>query len=150
MEKDDQAGAVPVDEISQLRITNVWTLLLSIQWSEPWLIGLITFHILCFALTLTTIRFHRLQIAHFLFMIMLVFSAEYINEMAAVNWRWFSKYQYFDSGGMFISLILSAPLLLNTVIIVIIWVHRTLTEMTKLKAVKQKKKTSREHGKKTS
>ncbi|GCC22683.1 transmembrane protein 18 [Chiloscyllium punctatum] len=148
MGSDEAASAVPIDELSKMRITSLWSVLLSVQWSEPWLIGLLAFHAFCFLLTLTTVKFYRFQIAHFLFMIVLVFCAEYINEMAALNWRLFSMYQYFDSNGMFISLVFSTPLLLNTMIIVIVWVYRTLATMTELKSLKQKRSANKAKGKK--
>ncbi|XP_043534724.1 transmembrane protein 18 [Chiloscyllium plagiosum] len=148
MGSDEAASAVPIDELSKMRITSLWSVLLSVQWSEPWLIGLLAFHAFCLLLTLATVKFYRFQIAHFLFMIVLVFCAEYINEMAALNWRLFSMYQYFDSNGMFISLVFSTPLLLNTMIIVIVWVYRTLATMTELKSLKQKRSANKAKGKK--
>ncbi|KAM6914972.1 transmembrane protein 18 [Xenentodon cancila] len=139
-QKTENASSIPVDGFSHLRITSIWTFLMSVQWSEPWLVGLLLFHLLCLFLTAVTCRFYRAQICHFLLTVSLVYSAEYLNELAARNWRSFSNFQYFDSKGMFISLVYSIPLLLNAMIIVMVWVYRTFSAMTELKMLQLKRK----------
>ncbi|XP_013089470.1 transmembrane protein 18-like isoform X2 [Biomphalaria glabrata] len=62
-----------------------------------------------------------LQAGHFFILLLLVYFAESLNKLAANNWQLFSKQQYFDSRGMFISLVWSVPLLVNTLVIVMLW-----------------------------
>uniref|UniRef100_A0A8C8DKX4 Transmembrane protein 18 n=1 Tax=Oryzias sinensis TaxID=183150 RepID=A0A8C8DKX4_9TELE len=143
-DKAENISSIPIDGFSNLRITSIWTFLLSVQWSEPWLIGLLLFHLLCLLLTVVTCKYYKAQICHFLLLVGLVYCAEYLNELAAMNWRAFSNFQYFDSKGMFISLVFSIPLLFNAMIIVVVWVYRTFSTMTELKTLQLKRKAQRQ------
>ncbi|XP_024146998.1 transmembrane protein 18 [Oryzias melastigma] len=142
--KAENISSIPIDGFSNLRITSIWTFLLSVQWSERWLVGLLLFHLLCLLLTVVTCRYYKAQICHFLLIVGLVYCAEYLNELAAMNWRAFSNFQYFDSMGMFISLVFSIPLLFNAMIIVMVWVYRTFSTMTELKTLQLKRKAQRQ------
>ena len=52
----------------------------------------------------------------------MVYFSEYINEWAATNWQRFSKQQYFDSNGFFISTVFSIPILLNCMLMIVSFV----------------------------
>ncbi|PSN38165.1 hypothetical protein C0J52_14546 [Blattella germanica] len=100
-------------------IISVWTFLQSIDWHDPWLVGLIIFHVIITLMTLLTRNHSNFQVLLFLALLLLVYFSESINEIAATNWNFFSRQQYFDSQGMFISLVFSVPILLNCMIMVL-------------------------------
>jgi len=51
--------------------------------------------------------------------VLAVYFTESINEYAAQNWSSFSKQQYFDSNGLFISTVFSIPILLNCMLLIV-------------------------------
>lgn len=55
----------------------------------------------------------------FSFLVIMVYFSENINEIASNNWKKFSRQQYFDSKGLFISIVFSVPILLNCMLMVV-------------------------------
>ncbi|XP_064481002.1 transmembrane protein 18-like [Ornithodoros turicata] len=128
-----RAERVPNEMFKSMETFNIGSIILQVDWTEPWLVGLITFHILALCLTLLTRDRGNVQAALFLTALLLVYFSEALNELAAKHWRSFSSQQYFDSQGMFISLVFSTPLLLNCIIMVGQWMWTSATMMTRLK-----------------
>lgn len=121
-------------------IDGIWPFLLSIEWRDPWLAILLTFHI---AITMTAVmtRNHaNFQIILFLVLLLLVYFSESINEVAATNWMVFSRQQYFDSKGLFISVVFSVPILINCMIMVASWLYQSSQLMTSLKKAQLRQK----------
>ncbi|CAH1789922.1 unnamed protein product [Owenia fusiformis] len=104
---------IRIDEIQ-----GILSYLKSINWSEPWLCGLVAFHLIMLFLILVTRRHSNTQMILFFSLLSIAFFSEHINQWASSNWKLFSKEQYFDSNGMFISILFSAPILVNCLIIV--------------------------------
>ncbi|XP_055629564.1 transmembrane protein 18 [Toxorhynchites rutilus septentrionalis] len=105
----------------------------SIDWYDPWLIGLIAFHICITTTAVLTRKCGNFQVFLFLVLLLMVYFSESINEYAAVNWRIFSKQQYFDDKGLFISVVFSVPILLNCMLMVGSWHYQSTQLMTRLK-----------------
>ncbi|KAL0274473.1 UNVERIFIED_CONTAM: hypothetical protein PYX00_006886 [Menopon gallinae] len=121
-------GDFRIDEVDGLV-----TFLRNIEWQDPWIVGLIIFHITVTLTTVLTRNHGNFQVALFLILLLLVYFSESINELASNYWTMFSRQQYFDSKGMFISLVFSAPILLNCMVLVASWLYQSSQLMTKLK-----------------
>uniref|UniRef100_A0A1A9VPQ0 Transmembrane protein 18 n=1 Tax=Glossina austeni TaxID=7395 RepID=A0A1A9VPQ0_GLOAU len=132
-------------------ITDYWSFLMSIDWRDPWLMGLIAVHVLTTFTTLMTRNNTNFQVLLFLILLSAAYFSESINEYAALNWRSFSKQQYFDSNGLFISTVFSIPILLNCMLLIVsdkndkgAWLYNSTQMMAKLKTAQLKDKARKE------
>ncbi|GAB6019193.1 hypothetical protein CHUAL_000812 [Chamberlinius hualienensis] len=107
--------------------------LMSVDWTDPWLSILLAFHGFTFITTFLTRNYGNIQAVLFLTLLFLVYVSERLNELGAKYWRSFSRQQYFDSHGMFISLVFSLPLLFNCLAMVCYWLWTSGTLLVQLK-----------------
>lgn len=142
-------------------ITDILSFLKSIDWTnEFWLVYVGIFHIsisvLCFfiSLNLQVILFSLLckysiysMIINLnklsLLLVVLVYFSEFLNELAAKNSYRFAKQQYFDSNGLFISIIFCSPILINCIFILARWLMLSYELITKVKTAQLKEKVRR-------
>lgn len=120
---------------------NIWLFLENIEWHDPWIIGLVTFHIVITLMAILTRNHGNFQVVLFLMLLLLVYFSENINEVASTHWRLFSRQQYFDNKGLFISLVFSVPILLNCMIMVASWLWQSSQLMTQLKQAQLRQRT---------
>lgn len=139
---EDLGGPRKFTPIKINEISGLWNFLASIDWSEPWFTGLGMFHILCALLTILSRKTGLFQAVYFGILMLLVLLAEQINTWAAANWKLFTKQQYFDSNGLFISVVFSVPLLINCLIIVVCWLFDVGVLITQVKQLKYRKRSS--------
>ncbi|CAH1117989.1 unnamed protein product [Phaedon cochleariae] len=119
-------------------IDNFLSFLWSIEWRDPWLIALCTFHISIFMMAILTRNYGNFQALLFFCLLLLVYFSESINKLASTNWKIFSRQQYFDSNGLFISVVFSMPILLNCILMVGSWLYQSTQLMTNLKTAQLK------------
>lgn len=120
-------------EVNQ--ITDFNSYLQSIDITDPLIIGLLVFHIGTLVTILFTRTFTNFQIFIFLVLLSLVYFSESINEIAAQKWASFSRQQYFDSNGMFMSITVSMPMLLNCMLLIGLWLYESTQTMSRIKTV---------------
>ena len=74
---------------------------------------LLSFHVVLLLIAISTRNWPNFQIVLFITLSAAVFCAQYINEFGNSHWKEFATQNYFDSNGLFISVLFSAPILVT-------------------------------------
>jgi hypothetical protein len=91
----------------------------AINWREPWIVTLCCTELFLVLLVLFTRKHTTFQACLFVVLGLLVYCAKYINAYCEKNWELFATQPYFDNQGLFISAMVSGPLLVINIIIVV-------------------------------
>ncbi|KAH1151601.1 hypothetical protein GLYMA_16G156600v4 [Glycine max] len=91
----------------------------AIDWKEPWLMGLLGFHVVLLLVAIISRKKTNFQMFLFLLTLAGVYFAESLNRFLGKNWKSFSSQNYFDPRGLFMSVLWSGPLLVISMIILI-------------------------------
>lgn len=116
----------------------------AIRWTEPFIQSVIAFHVLVIVLAVAVSRKGSLygRMGLMLVVGIIVRLAERLNAMGASRWREFSTQNYFDKNGIFMGIMVCAPLLLVCLLMLvsIIWeAQQMLLDVKKMKINKQTK-----------
>ena len=115
----------------------------AINWTEPLILGILSFQAIIFLCTLWVSRPNVSLVPRIILMVVmagLVRSAETINSWAGRNWQGMSSQNYFDRGGIFISIFLCAPLLLDSFIMLICFLREASQLLVQVKTAELKQK----------
>jgi len=121
----------------------------AIAWQEPFILGLIGFQIVMFSLCIFVSRPERglaPRIAVMLTIAAIVKSSEKVNELAAEHWESFCTQNYFDARGVFMLIMVCCPLLLDSLIMLFLFIMEASKLLVKVKTaqLKQQQRKSEE------
>ncbi|KAL2635132.1 hypothetical protein R1flu_006611 [Riccia fluitans] len=91
----------------------------AVDWTEPWLIGLMSMHVILLVLAVLTRKNNNAQMTLFFSGLICIYFAERLNTILDRNWKKFARQPYFDRHGVFFSTVWSVPLLCMTTLILV-------------------------------
>ncbi|CAL1397465.1 unnamed protein product [Linum trigynum] len=91
----------------------------AIDWTEPWLMGMMGFHVFLLLVVIFSRKSTNFQMGLFLLTLAGVRFAEILNRILRNNWRNFATQNYFDPHGLFLSAVWSGPLLVIACLILV-------------------------------
>jgi hypothetical protein len=81
----------------------------AVDWTEPWIIGILIVHCVLLILACATRKSFEAQSVLFMLTLALCAAAESLNAWGAVHWKEFASQDYFDEHGVFGTAIGSCP-----------------------------------------
>lgn len=114
----------------------------AINWSEYFIIGILSFHIAMAFLTFIILKHGEMKsrLSILVIISILVQCAQTFNTWASTNWETFATQNYFDESGVFVTLVWSAPLLLITFVMLIAYLREAGQLLIQVKTKELKKK----------
>lgn len=91
----------------------------AVDWKEPWLIAVLSVQALLFSSVILCRRNTSYLTCVFVLAMLLVYTSERLNKTLGRHWQTFASQPYFDANGIFISAVLSAPLVLDMLVILV-------------------------------
>lgn len=91
----------------------------AVDWQETWLIAVLSIQTLLFCSVLLFRRNISYLTGVFVVAMLLVYTSERLNRALGQHWQSFAGQPYFDKNGIFISAVLSAPLVLDMLVILV-------------------------------
>merc|ERR1719203_1836988 len=112
---------------------HIYAFIEAVDWSETFILTMLLFELLLFGFTIYTQQNWAIQSFLFILTFIIVTCAQYINEWCSNNWQSFSNQNYFDPSGFFITIMLSLPLCLISLIALIIGLYNASQLVIKVK-----------------
>jgi TRAP-type uncharacterized transport system fused permease subunit len=115
----------------------------AITWSEPFILALAAFQLVMFLLCLFASRKNAglpLRIVLMVTIAVLVKSAEYLNQTAGEHWESFATQNYFDERGVFVAITFCSPLLLDSFLMLVMFLREAGQLLVQVKTAEIKKK----------
>jgi len=128
-------------------VSAMWHVITHTEWMDErrllFILG--TFYAILILCTIVTWKRINLQAGYFCVLCLAIYAAEHLNRICAQNWKFISeKHQYFDSPGLFISIVYSMPILFNLLVLVILWMKLASSGLIAIKRKELMKKTKLE------
>lgn len=115
----------------------------AITWEEPFILGLIAFQAAMFFLCIYVSRPERglaPRLAVMVTIAVIVKSSEKVNQFAAQNWESICTQNYFDARGVFMMVMVCCPLLLDSLIMLFLFIREASQLLVKVKTAQLKQK----------
>lgn len=125
----------------------------AITWSEPFVLGIVTFQVFMFLFTLYVSRKNQRLTPRVILMLLIlgiVRMAERLNDMGAKKWQSFSTQNYFDRRGIFVSIMICAPLLLDSLLMMVLFLREASQLLVEVKTAQLNKRKQQQQQQKSS